>query len=58
MIITDISDHFPCFCKLKITVDYIKPPKYIFFRKLNETNINKFKDELETKNIISLLDQN
>ena len=58
IIITDISDHVPCFCKLKIKVDYIKPPKYIFFRKLNETNINKFKDELETKNIISLLDQN
>ena len=43
IIITDISDsdHFPCFYQLKISRDYVKPDKYMFYRKYKEENLNK-----------------
>ena len=58
IIITDISDHFPCFYQLKISRDYVKPDKYMFYRKYNEGNLNKLYHELQSINIMDMLDQN
>ena len=40
IIITDISDNFPSFCRINIKNEYVKPPKYMFFRRYTAANIN------------------
>ena len=56
IIITPISDHFPYFYSLSNATNYTKPNKYISYRKFNNDNVTKLRLELESLDIMHLLD--
>ena len=41
IVLSSISDHFPCIVKVNILRESNKPPKYIYVRKANDTAIKK-----------------
>jgi hypothetical protein len=55
IIISEISDHYPCFYSFQNSKNYIKPQKLIPSRKCNDNNIKKIYCELESANIMDLL---
>ena len=46
IVLSSISDHFPCIVRVDILHESNKPPKYIYVRKANDTTINKHKHKL------------
>ena len=55
IIITNISDHFPCFYCMKCDKKYPKSNTNIYSRNFNVTNINNFIYELASSNIMNKL---
>ena len=58
IIITDISDHFPYFYMIKLNKGYLNPPKFVFNRKFSKENLDSLMSELQSINIMNLLDKN
>ena len=56
IIITAISDHFPYICSLRNAENYTKPNKFASYRKFNNENVTKLRLELESLDIMHLLD--
>ena len=55
IIISNISDHLPCFAFLDILATKPKVPKYIKTRKYSENSIQNFRDELANCHLINKL---
>ena len=58
IIITDISDHFPYIYMIKPNKGYLNPPKFVFNRKFSKENLDSLMSELQSINILNLLDNN
>ena len=58
IIMSEISDHFPCLVKLKILNDKPKRPKYIQKRVISEAATHNFREELRLSDISSHLNAN
>ena len=58
IIMSKISDHFPCLVKLELLNDKPKRPKYIQKRVISEEATNEFKEELRSSDISSHLNAN
>ena len=58
IIMSKISDHFPCLVKLEILNDKPKRPKYIQKRVISEAATHNFRDELCSSDISSHLNAN
>ena len=56
ILITNLSDHFPCFYQIKSNRRYNKSNKFIFCRNFNQENICKLYHNLESKDIYGLMD--
>ena len=55
IVLSSISDHFPCIVKVNILRERNKPPKYIYVRKANDTAINNFRNDLTETDIASII---
>ena len=53
IIISELSDHFPCFYHLKLSKDYLKPPKFVFKRNFSDKNVERLYKALESENIMN-----
>ena len=58
VIMSKISDHFPCLVKLEILNDKPKRPKYIQKRVISEAATHNFREELRSSDISSHLNAN
>ena len=58
IIMSNISDHFPCLVKLEILKDKPKRPKYIQKRIISEAATHNFREELRSLDISSQLSPN
>ena len=58
IIMSNISDHFPCLVKLEILKDKPKRPKYIQNRIISEAATHNFREELRSLDISSQLSPN
>ena len=58
IIMSKISDHFPCLVKLEILNDKPKRPKYIQKRIISEAATHNFREELRSSDISSHLNAN
>ena len=58
IIMSTISDHFPCLVKLEILNDKLKRPKYIQKRVISEAATHNFREELRSSDISSHLNAN
>ena len=58
IIMSKISDHFPCLVTLKILNDKPKRPKFIQKRVISEAATHKFRVELRSSDISSHLNEN
>ena len=58
IIMSKISDHFPCLVKLEILNDKPKIPKYIQKRVISEAATHNFREELRSSDISSHLNAN
>ena len=55
IVVSNISDHFPCIVKVDILRESNKPPKYIYVRTANDTAINNFRNDLLETDIASII---
>ena len=55
ILISEISDHFPCFYQVSLSYEHNSLKKYIFKRNFNQQNIDCMYRDLESRNIIELL---
>ena len=55
IVVSNISDHFPCIVKVDILRESNKPPKYIYVRTANDTAINNFRNDLLGTDIASII---
>ena len=58
IVLTDISDHMPCFTFIDQALNIENPPKYILAEKLDSNSVHNFYDEINNCNIMQLLDTN
>ena len=58
IIITDIPDRFPYIYIIKLNKGYLNPPKFVCNRKFSKENLNSLMSELQSINIMNLLDKN
>ena len=58
VIVSKISDHFPCVVNMSILKETKKSPKYIYVRQMKESIIQDFRNDLMNSNIISKLNPN
>ena len=58
ILIDTFSDHQPYFISIEGDNSYIKQPKYIKVSNQSPENINKFKNELISADILGNIDQN
>ena len=55
IVLSSISDHFPCIVKVNILRESKKPPKYIYVLAANNTAINNFRNDLSETDIASII---
>ena len=55
IVVSNISDHFPCIVNVDILRESNKPPKYIYVRTANDTAINNFRNDRSETDITSII---
>lgn len=57
IVLSDLSDHLPCFLLIKNKITNVSPPKYVTLRDTSESAYSQLQSELRSFDIHSQLDQ-